>query len=76
MSIDVTVRHESFPALPNLPAMTGWVVTRLRRGISRDRRYAFYIWQDEASARKFADDCKTSQQVEVNVSSDRPYKLV
>jgi hypothetical protein len=53
--------------------MSGWTVSRR---VKNRKVYAHYIWADQSEAQYFADSLNSPTEVEVNVSSDRPYKAV
>ena len=74
----VTVKHATFPKLPNLPAITGYGITRTgkdRKG-RKTQFWAFYLYEREEDAQRFADGIIDQQKAEVNVSQDRPYKFI
>jgi hypothetical protein len=64
----------SFPAMQAYPAISGWGV---RRKDGNKYMWAFYLYETEEQAKRFADGIGLERMsIEVNVSCDRPYSLV
>lgn len=69
----VTVEKATFGKLANMAGMTGFGIYRKVKG---KKLWAHYLYQSQEAAQRFADALETQQQVDVNVSQDRPYRFV